>query len=145
MNYEDFVELCQEAQDECKYSGFAGQYWEPGEKFDSYSYAKIQKKDVFWFTYVSGGSDGGNCWEGVSTRFDKSRPNIEFANVLIKVLETYKPDISLIQYKLLESAFKDRIEYSTDSEFEYYGNFTDYNIEYISFEAVYAILKDHDL
>lgn len=94
------------------------------------------KEPVIYRRYETGGYSGGSCWDDSDPQPYVADPP-EPWKVFDFVFEVIKPDISYLQFRKIENSVK-RL---SDSEWEYYGNSTDYEIEYIPLSEVYKILE----
>jgi DNA-binding GntR family transcriptional regulator len=79
---------------------------------------------------------GGNCWnDAVPYKEDTGyKPD---TNWLIKLVNSFKPDILLKEY----SELKAKLEECNISEREYYGNSTEYVCQYIALNDLLEIIK----
>ena len=94
-------------------------------------YGVDKEKDYCVYAkWSSGGYTGGNCWDDTEPYYypGDAEPKFEALDLVLKELF---PNISYLQYKEVENLIK------TDSEtnYEYYGNSTDYSFKWI-------VLKD---
>lgn len=95
------------------------------------------KTHVIYMRWRTGGVSGGSCWESSDPqRYTEYEGEPEFA-VLDLVLEKLKPNISYLQYKKITSLFHT----NNETEWEYYGNCTDYDIKYIILSDLIKLLK----
>jgi hypothetical protein len=99
---------------------------------------KLDKKGTLWWGYETGGADGGNCWGGEPQHYSvDEKPKKDFPP-LKEFLKDMVPDITFLDYDELREIIK-----SDDfREREYYGNHTDYYIEYIEPDKLYKKLND---
>lgn len=94
------------------------------------------KELVIYTRYDTGGYNGGSCWDNYkATPYIKEIPKDKF-KVLDLVLKKIKPAITYLEFKEIESLIKK----NTDSIDEYYGNSTDYCVEYIILSELYNFL-----
>jgi len=144
MNFADFYKLA-EATGEVEYP-------EPnlstrrGLSTDEYLKLKnslsIPEKGFFEITWRTGGISGGSCWdEGDRDPHYHVSGDIEprFTTLdafLLKVC----PNLSFIIYKKIDDLFEIR-EYS---EYEYYGNSTNYVSKSINIKGLYDILVEYN-
>ncbi len=89
-------------------------------------------EDVFWASWITGGTEGGNCWGSSSVA--SISPEGEPAELygLLAVLEG--ADIKLREYLAIKEDIVTGQSFSDDG---HYGNSTQYAFKYISFDAVY--------
>jgi hypothetical protein len=81
---------------------------------------------VVYMRWEKGGMRGG-CYGGdTAERYTSTERKPRFA-ALDLVLKELKPDITFLQFRELD----DLIQNNHDTDLEYYGNSTDYEIEYI--------------
>jgi len=150
MIYEEFLEMI----NGYKYSiltqkGFNDKLGSINE----YSRRKNENKDLDNITpYVLyneesiGGTRGGSCWnDGESDNhygYTNSKGAIDckkrFDEMFDAIVTKIYPDISYLKYKSLSSIIKN----TEKSEYEYYGNSTDYIIMYVEVEEFYNKLKE---
>ena len=82
-----------------------------------------------------GGASGGSCWDDAPAV--PYYENEEFKHdILLMLLDRICPNITLLQYKKLEKLR----ELDTYISYEYYGNYTSYEIEIYSLKQVYDTL-----
>lgn len=93
------------------------------------------KEPVIYSRYEIGGYRGGSCWGSIAKPYIvDEKPKFK---VLDMVLKKIKPDLTYLEFRELE----DLIQTNEDSDREYYGNSTDYKIEYIILSDLYKTLK----
>lgn len=93
------------------------------------------KTHVIYKRWVIGGIAGGSCW---GTEHHSRKPEQEPKwKVLNAVLKKLKPDISFLQFREIE----DLIKTNQERDREYYGNSTDYMINYIVLDDLYKLLE----
>lgn len=92
---------------------------------------------VIYGRYESGGVSGGSCWDSSNPQpyYRESPP--DRMKVLDLVLREINPNISVLDYRLISGL----IQSSTDTDWEYYGNHTDYVVEYVLLEELYQTLE----
>jgi hypothetical protein len=83
-----------------------------------------------------GGVTGGNCWGGEANESVSAHDEPEYGGLDDLLLEI-APNITFLQYKKILSC-EERYEYT---DHEYYGNYTEYRVKYISINALYNILN----
>lgn len=94
----------------------------------------IHIKDyIVYSKYETGGYRGGNCWNDNSAEPYINKPPINNWEILDIILKETCPNITYLQYKEISKL----INTNDYTNYEYYGNSTSYNVEYI-------ILKDLD-
>jgi hypothetical protein len=95
----------------------------------------ISKPCLHSEAWRTGGVGGGSCWddgEGEDPHYELDSDNPETITILEQFLEEFYPHLSLSQYKGLMLHVR-----SDDwSEYEYYGNYTNYECAYITFEDI---------
>jgi hypothetical protein len=88
------------------------------------------KTPVIYTRYLTGGAAGGSCFDedgdSGATDFVEDEPKNKW-KVLDIVLEYLKPNITYLQYKKVLELVHD----NTETEHDYYGNYSEYRIEYI--------------
>lgn len=99
------------------------------------------EENTIGIKWITGGMRGGSCWdEGNSQRYaSEGDPKPEFEDLDL-ILEKVIPHITFLQYKKL---CKSLIKEESWSEDEYYGNSTNYMINYISIDELYNYLIEN--
>lgn len=93
-----------------------------------------EKRFVLYRCEESGGYRGGNCWDDtIPSKYTQSIPDF---NELKDLALELKPDLSFQEYRELEKAVLD----SDHTDYEYYGNSTDYLVEWIPIATICEIL-----
>jgi len=95
------------------------------------------KEPVIYCRYETGGYSGGSCWDDSDPQpYTEDVPKDKM-KVLEIVLMELCPNISYLQYKQIEQL----IDYNEYEENEYYGNSTDWKIEFIQTSKLYELLE----
>lgn len=94
------------------------------------------KEPVIYSRYEIGGWRGGGYREGAIAKpyVIEEKPKFKVLDIVLKKI---KPDLTYLEYRELEEL----IQTNEDSDREYYGNSTDYKIEYIILSDLYKTLK----
>lgn len=95
------------------------------------------KEPVIYTRYETGGYQGGSCWGTDAEPYCTDEPEDKF-EVLDFVLEVLMPNITYLQYKKIMNKL---VHDNYESEYEYYGNSTDWKIEYIVLSELEELLK----
>lgn len=95
------------------------------------------KGPVIYSRYSTGGMSGGNCWGDEPYYQSEEIPEDHF-KVLDLVLEKLMPNITYLQYKKLTKL----IHNNSESRDEYYGNSTDWAVEYIILSELELFLEE---
>lgn len=111
-------EQIQQINKECTYN--QGIFKEP------YGIPVHIKEHVLYNRYETGGVSGGSCWDSSNPQRYTNNDKQEF-EVIDKVLKILRPNITYLEFKMLSGL----IHTNEETEWEYYGNSTDYKIEYI--------------
>ena len=82
--------------------------------------------------HVSGGASGGNCWGDNAESFYHGPITQDFIP-LERILTAVKPDIAYLKVKEIERMIKNE----SDSDHEYYGNYTLYELRTLDIRALY--------
>jgi hypothetical protein len=85
----------------------------------------------------TGGYRGGNCWDNTEPYFESSDNKVEFG-LLDKFLAEVAPNITFLKYKGISELIKE----DEKTEYEYYGNTSDYKIFYIDLNDLYDYLSE---
>jgi len=94
------------------------------------------KELVIYMRWSEGGAQGGNCWnDDEPEEYDgEGKPKFK---VLDMVLEILTPGMTYLQYKAVEELLIS----TTKHEWEYYGNYDNYGIEYIKLKDLIDLLE----
>ncbi len=95
------------------------------------------KELVIYMRWSPGGVSGGSYWDDSDPQPYYNRDPKPKFTVLDLVLKKLKPEISYLEYKEVEKL----IHSNTETDWEYYGNCTDYEIEYIILSDLYKLLE----
>jgi len=103
---------------------------------EPYAIPHIIKEPVIYMRWELGGYSGGSCWnDNEPTRYSgEVKPNFEVLDIVLKELS---PNITYLQYKDIEKL----IQSDEKSEWEYYGNSTDWGIQFIILSELITLLK----
>lgn len=92
------------------------------------------KGDEISVEWETGGVSGGSCWESSNPQpYSCSDPEPEF-ELLDKLIEYFFPNIGFIQYK---RACQELIEHDEKTDYEWYGNHTDYAIKKVNLKKLH--------
>lgn len=94
------------------------------------------KELVVYGSYESGGVSGGNCWNDAKPEPYFNEPPRDRMMVLDLIMEELCPNITLLQYRKIEKM----INTLSNSRREYYGNYTNNEIEYLELSKIYKVL-----
>jgi len=93
------------------------------------------KTHVIYGRYRSGGYSGGGYWEDSKVeRFSEKKPQDAFLAFDI-ALTVICPEISFLHYRIVRDGLLRTADYSDGHD--YYGNSSDYEIEYIVLDELY--------
>lgn len=96
------------------------------------------KEHVVYMRWETGGISGGSCWDSSNPMpYTNKEPKPRFT-VLTQVIKVLKPDLTFFEYEEI----KDMIISTDKTEWEYYGNSTDYGIEYIKLKDLINKLEE---
>lgn len=141
MTYEEFLEAVSSVT-----------YFEKKTNHDDFPrYGTKPKKEIIpqsefiQVKYCTGGISGGSCWdEGdednhrAYTSYNEPEELMQFDTIL----EHFCPNVTFIQYKNL---YRDVVETDSETEYEYYGNSTNYNIIRCSLFKLYEAMCARNL
>lgn len=125
MNKQDFLALC------------AAYYEKNGDLIPSGF--KEPSAQAFYRSETVGGLSGGNCWNSNSPqpyRVDVEDPGI--GKLLDGFLERYLPNVSFLKYRKVAS----KVRVHEHTEYEYYGNRSEYRIWELTFEDLWDVLAE---
>ena len=112
--------------------------YEQGIYTEPYGILHTIKEPVIYMRWKTGGVSGGSCWDSSNPKSyvnDKEKPNFE---VLDLVLSELMPTITYLQFKEIEKL----IHTNDETEYEYYGNCTDYEIKYVILSELIRKLEE---
>ena len=137
----EFLNLVKDIERPSEMSGLvAKDYY--NNTFKNQHYDENFELNFIWMVHETGCVRGGSCWDSSDPQeYINNEKMPEFVAV-DEVLNKVCPDISHLQYNAIWSEFVKEIDYRDG---EYYGNYTDYEIKYVSLCDLYAYLIDHDL
>lgn len=95
------------------------------------------KEPVIYCRYETGGYSGGSCWDDSDPRPYSSDAPKDKMKVLDLVLAELYPRISYLEFKEIQAL----VHTNSETEFEYYGNSTDWEIEYIVLSELIDLLE----
>lgn len=96
------------------------------------------KEPVIYCRYETGGVSGGSCWDSSNPEPYTVDPPKDKMKILELVLKELKPDITYLQFLGIQRLIKN----NTERDWEYYGNCTNYEIEYIVLSDLYNFLEN---
>lgn len=104
-------------------------------KYDEFDISGEELDELVLFDYrEAGGVSGGSCWDTSSPQpYSSNEPFKEWLDI---ILMKYAPDLTFLEYK--EIGRNSRIREET--EYEYYGNYTNYEIKEMSLKWLYEYL-----
>lgn len=111
--------------------------WNQGIYKEPWGIDQNIKEFVIYQRHCTGGYGGGNCWGDEAQSYSAIDPIPNWV-ALDKVLEILKPNITYLEYKKIEYML---IKSNEESEYEYYGNCTDYFIRWIVLSDLYKLLN----
>lgn len=94
------------------------------------------KTPVIYMRWETGGVSGGSCWDSSNPQpytCSGGKPKFE---VLDLVLKEICPNITFLQFREIENLIKQ----DSKTDYEYYGNCTEFDIEYIVLEDLFRLL-----
>lgn len=95
-------------------------------------------------SYSTGGVSGGSCWESSNPQpyADNDRPEQGFVTTLAAHILESEPEvkISLVVAMTLARRFESLVRMAQDSIYEYYGNCTNYEYQFILGSELYDLL-----
>jgi hypothetical protein len=96
-------------------------------------------KELVIYTKWKSGGRGGSCWDDENTineHYSEDKPN-DVYKVLELTLEVLKPGITFLQYKKIEALIESNIE----TDYGYYGDYTEDTIEWIKVSDLLNLLE----
>jgi len=98
----------------------------------------ITSENYFVYAYTTGGASGGNCWNDNPAEPYTCSYDPEFLPLKIFLINYFR-EMSFINWNIIMNS--DLITHGEYTENEYYGNYTNYEYKYISYEDVWKLLK----
>jgi hypothetical protein len=95
------------------------------------------KEPVIYMRWETGGVSGGSCWESSNPQPYSNRESKPKFTVLDLVLKKIKPDLTYLEFREVEELVKS----SEYTDWEYYGNHTNYEVDFIILSDLYKILR----
>ena len=96
------------------------------------------KEPVMYMRYEIGGIEGGSCWEDSDPQpYTKYKLEDEW-KALDKFLSMYCPNISYLNYKKIDTL----IHTNEETDWEYYGNCTEYRVKYIKLKQLETFIQN---
>ena len=95
---------------------------------------------VLYNSWCTGGMSGGNCWDDTIPTYRSSgeaKPRFKLLRDVIKAID---PNISFLKYEEI----LDAVQNDSYSEYEYYGNSSEYQIEYIFLDDLERIINEDE-
>ena len=138
ISYHEFLEKCKEV-----YSSFEGsgnlEEWYYDKNWSSRN-KKIEKPRLY-VEWSTGGVSGGSCWDSSDPQpYTNNDPAPEL-ELLDKILETFYPKLSFLQYRALTSKLMKSDGFSVG---EYYGNSTDYQFKMVDLRELYDYMVEKE-
>jgi hypothetical protein len=113
-------------------------YCEPYSYEESYHDKEKTKPPMLYIKWRSGGQSGGSCWDEVESRHypidADEEPNFD---ELDRLFEIYFSNITMLKYK---NFYSHNIKSDDDSCNEYYGNYSNYTINFVEIKSIYDFL-----
>ncbi len=109
--------------------------WYQGIFREAYGVPNDMKEEAVYIRWSMGGASGGNCW-GDDAEYFEGDEKPDFV-VLEKALMKIVPTLSFLHFKEIER----NITSSSKSDYEYYGNYQDWEINFIPLSTIYKVLE----
>ncbi len=96
-------------------------------------------KELVIYTKWTSGGRPGSCWDDENTvneYYTQDRPNDAF-KILDLVLQILKPNTTFLQYKEIQNL----VDSNTETDYGYYGDYTEDTIEWIVLSDLYKLLN----
>ena len=137
----EFLNLVKDIERPSEMSGLvAKDYY--NNTFKNQHYDENFESNFIWMVHETGGVRGGSCWDSSDPHEYINNEEMPEFVAFDEVLNIVYPDISHLQYNVIWSEFVKEIDYR---DCEYYGNYTDYEIKYVSLCDLYNYLIEHNL
>lgn len=126
LTEEDIKEINNSGKIDSWYSGI----WE-----EPFGVPNDEKRLLIYSRYESGGYSGGSCWGNEARAYSKTMPK-NHMKILDLVLEKVCPNLTYLEYKSISRL----IQSNEKTEYEYYGNSTNFIVEYLPLDDLYKHL-----
>lgn len=103
-----------------------------------YKSKKIDETYSIYNKWCSGGVSGGSCWTDNPTYYPMSGESEPSFDSLDSILTKLCPNMTFVDY----NSIKESCDTDTITEYEYYGNSTNYTIVSITLKDLYNKLKE---
>lgn len=113
-------------------------FWNQGIFTEPIGVPDDLKEPVMYLRYETGGISGGTCWEDSNPQLYTVLDRKENWEALDKYLELKCPEIGYFQYKNIIN----KVISTEDTSYEYYGNCTDYAINYIKLSELDELIEE---
>ena len=97
------------------------------------------KEPVVYMRWHTGGVSGGSCWDHSNPQPYSSNNKKPKFEVLDLVLKELCPNIYFLQFRDVEKL----IQSDSKTEYEYYGNCEEFDIEYVVLSELIELLKQY--
>ncbi len=129
-----YEELIKTVNDKCREFNWENQ----GIFREPYGIPVHIKEPVIYMRYETGGIVGGSCWDDSDPQsYHNPEPTPHF-HALVAVLTELKPNLTFLQFRAIEGM----IQTNGKTEYEYYGNCTDWMVMYIPLSKIVLYLED---
>ena len=138
MNYNEFIEKLK--KNNININDKDATIWidDIAEKFFIKGNSATPRFDFIIEHWEIGGVSGGSCWEASDPQeYKTSNRNPKTFKDLDAILTLICPEITYLQYKKVEPL----IAYDYATNYEYYGNRTDYSYRYVDVLQLYNLLE----
>lgn len=110
------------------------------DKFSGDLYSQYNGEDAIHWSWSTGGASGGNCWDDSPATYSGSGETAPDTTPLDTFLMDNFTGLSFMQYKKIVS-----LVISGEASYnEYYGNYTDYAIRYITYDSLLSALTEFE-
>lgn len=97
------------------------------------------KEPVIYMRWETGGVSGGSCWDSSNLQpyvREEGEPKFDVLDLTLKEL---CPQITYLQFREIENLIKS----NKKTEWEYYGNRTDFSVKFIVLSDLISYLNEH--
>lgn len=132
LTYDDFIDLAKATPNEAADPDYPGlvKDWSDMRRVKG-----VPAEGCFWASWVSGGTQGGNCWGsgGHHAVEREPAPKLHGLEQLMLALD--------LRYSEALAIFGD-VQVGKETEGGYYGNSTEYGFKFVTFDAIYDRLVE---
>jgi hypothetical protein len=90
----------------------------------------------------TGGVSGGSCWDDSDPQDYSNNVSISDVTIFDSIFDVLIPNITHLKSRKILKLLESKVDFKYESDYEYYGNSTDYKIWNIPLEIFYETLNE---